>query len=101
MWWAEFDSIGEEAVRAYVERNSYTPTGMEIARQWLARREFLQLREDVQSFRALAERAQETVSDSLSASDVLALTSQVDANSRAIAEIAATAKKNTRTMVLV
>jgi hypothetical protein len=101
MWWAEFDSVGEEVVRGYVERNSYTPTGMEIARQWLARREFLQLREDVQSIRALAERAQETVSDSLSASDVLALTSQVDANSRAIAEIAATAKKNTRTMVLV
>src|SRR6188768_3804008 len=43
MWWAEFDSVGEDAVRGYVERNSYTPTGMEVARQWLARREFLQL----------------------------------------------------------
>jgi hypothetical protein len=99
MWWAEFDSVGEEVVRSYIERNSYTPTGMESARQWLARREFLQLREDVQSIRALAERAQETGSGSLKASEVLALTHQVDANSRAIAEIAATAKKNTRIMV--
>src|SRR5689334_4741680 len=27
MWWAEFDSVGEEAVRGYVARHSYTPTG--------------------------------------------------------------------------
>ena len=100
MWWAEFDSIGEETVRDYVERNSYTPTGMEAARQWLARREFLQLRGDVQSIRALAERAQGTASESLrSASEELA--SKVDANSRAIVEIAANAKKNARTMVFI
>ena len=101
MWWAEFDDVGEEVVRGYVERNSYTPTGMEVARQWLARREFLQLREDVQSIRALAEQAQESVSNSLGASEILALTSRIDANSRAIAEITATAKKNARTMVLI
>ncbi|MBC8038113.1 MAG: hypothetical protein H7X89_12940 [Rhizobiales bacterium] len=102
MWWAEFDSIGEEAVRGYVERNSYTPTGMEVARQWLARREFLQLRGDVQSIRALAEQAQGTASESLrSASEALTLASRVDANSRAIVEMAATAKKTARTMVLV
>ncbi|HMH66131.1 MAG TPA: hypothetical protein VK515_11115 [Rhizomicrobium sp.] len=90
LWWAEFDSVGEEAVRGYVERNSYTPTGMEVARQWLARREFLQLREDVQSIRALAEQAQETASESLrSASEALTLAS------------AATATKNARTMVIV
>jgi len=101
LWWAEFDTIGEEAVRGYVERNSYTPTGMEIARQWLAQRELLQLREDVQSIRALAEQAQGTASESLrSASEALTLASQVDANSRAIVEIAATAKKTARTMVL-
>ena len=101
LWWAEFDTIGEEAVRGYVARNSYTPTGMEIARQWLAQRELLQLREDVQSIRALAEQAQGTASESLrSASEALTLASQVDANSRAVVEIAATAKKTARTMVL-
>ena len=102
MWWAEFDSVGEEAVRGYVERNSYTPTGMEAARQWLARREFLQLRGDVQSNRALAEQAQGTASESLrTASEALTLASRVDANTRAIVEIAATAKKTARTMVFV
>jgi hypothetical protein len=102
MWWAEFDSVGEEAVRGYVERNSYTPTGMEVARQWLARREFVQLRGDVQSIRALAEQAQGTASESLrSASEALTLASRVDANSRAIVEIAANAKKTARTMVFV
>ena len=102
LWWAEFDSVGEEAVRGYVERNSYTPTGMEVARQWLARREFLQLRGDVQSIRSLAEQAQGTASESLrSASDALTLASRVDADSRAIVEIAANAKKTARTMVFV
>ena len=102
MWWAEFDGVGEEAVRGYVERNSYTPTGMEAARQWLARREFLQLREDMQSIRALAEEAQGTASESLrSASEALTLANRVDANSRTIVEIAATAKKTARTMVFV
>lgn len=102
MWWAEFDSVGEEAVRGYVERNSYTPTGMEVARQWLARREFLQLRGDVQSIGALAEQAQGTASESLrSASEALTLASRVDANNRAIVEIAATAKKSARIMVFV
>ena len=101
MWWAEFDSVGEEAVRGYVERNSYTPTGMEAARQWFARRELLQLGEHVQSIRAPAERAQGSASESLSsASEPFTLASRVDANSRAIAEIAANAKKM-RTMVLV
>ena len=109
MWWAEFDSVGEEAVRGYVARGSYTPTGMEIARQWLARREFEQLREDVESIKALVEQAQETASEPLasepgseplwSESESLAL--QVDANSHAIAEIAANAKRNARTMVVV
>jgi hypothetical protein len=90
MWWAEFDSVGEEAVRDYVERNSYTPTGMEVARQWLARQEFLQLREDVKAIRALAEVAQETASESLtSASEALTLAS------------ATTATKKTRTKVIV
>ena len=102
MWWAEFDSVGEEAVRGYVERNSYTPTGMEVARQWLARREFLQLHGDVQSIRSLAEQAQGTASESLrNASEALTLASRVDANSRAIVEIAAHAKKSARTMVFV
>jgi hypothetical protein len=102
MWWAEFDSVGEEAVRGYVERNSYTPTGMEVARQWLAQRELLQLREDVQSIRALAEQAQGTASESLKrASEALTLARQIDANSRTIVEIAATAKKAARTMVFV
>jgi len=102
MWWAEFDSVGEEAVRDYVQRNSYTPTGMEVARQWLARREFLQLRGDVQSIRALVEQAQGTASESLrSASEALTLARQVDANSRGIVEIAADAKRNARTMVFV
>ena len=102
MWWAEFDGIGEEAVRSYVERNAYPPSGMEAARQWLARREFLQLRGDVQSVRALAEQVQGTASESLrSASEALTLASRVDANSRAIVEIAANAKKNARTMVWV
>jgi hypothetical protein len=102
MWWAEFDSVGEEAVRGYVERNSYTPTGMEVARQWLERREFLQLREDVQSIRALVEQAQGTASESLTgASETLTLASRIDANSRAIAEIAATARRKARIMVLV
>lgn len=99
MWWAEFDSVGEEAVRGYVERNSYTPTGMKVARQWLARREFLQLRADLQ---ALAEEAQGTASESLkSASEALTLASRVDANSRTIVETAAHANKNARTMVFV
>jgi len=90
LWWAEFDSVGEQAVRGYVERNSYTPTGMELARQWLARQELLQLREDMKAIRALAEVAQETASESLtSASEALTLAS------------AATATKKTRTMVLV
>jgi len=90
MWWAEFDSVGEEAVRGYVERNSYTPTGMEVARRWLARQEFLQLSKDVKAIRALAEVARETASESLtSASEALTLAS------------AATATKNTRTMVIV
>jgi len=102
MWWAEFDSVGEEAVRGYVERNSYTPTGMEVARQWLARREFLQLRGDVQSIRALAEQAQGTASESpRSASEILTPAGRVDANSRATVEIAPNAKKNARTMVFV
>jgi hypothetical protein len=102
MWWAEFDSIGEDAVRDYVARNSYTPTGMEIAREWLARREFLQLREEVQSLKALAERAQATVSPSPDGgSEALMLAGQVDANSRAIAEIAAAVKKNAWIMILV
>ena len=102
LWWAEFDSVGEEAVRGYVERNSYTPTGMEVARQWLARREFLQLCGDVQSIRSRAEQAQGTASESLrSASEALTLASRVDANSRAIVEIAANARKNARTMVFV
>jgi hypothetical protein len=90
MWWQEFDSVGEKTVRDYVERNSYTPTGMVVARQWLARHDILQLRGDVQSIRALAEQAQGTASQ---------LASRVDANGRAIAEIAATAKRNARTMV--
>src|SRR4051794_36703386 len=102
MWWAEFDSIGEEAVRGYVERNSYTPTGMEVARQWLARREFLQLRGDVQSIKGLAEQAQGTASESLrNASEALTLASRLDADSRALVEIAASAKKTARTMVFV
>jgi hypothetical protein len=102
MWWDEFDSVGEEAVRGYVERNSYTPTGMDLARQWLARHEFLQLRGDVQSIGALAEQAQGTASESLkSASEALTLAGQVDANSRAIVEIAVTAKKTARTMIVV
>ncbi|HET7085483.1 MAG TPA: hypothetical protein VFI23_11980 [Rhizomicrobium sp.] len=90
MWWAEFDGVGEEAVRDSVARNSYTPTGMEVARQWLARQEFLQLREDVKAIRALAEVAQETASESLtSASEALTLAS------------AATAPKNARPKVIV
>lgn len=102
MWWAEFDGVGEEAVRGYVERNSYPPTGMEVARQWLARREFLQLRGDAQSIRALAEKAQGTASESLrSASKALTLASQIDANNRAIVEIAANARKSARTMVFI
>lgn len=102
LWWAEFDSVGEEAVRGYVERNSYTPTGMEVARQWLAQRELLQLREDVQSVRALAEQAQEIAAESLGReSETLTLASQLDANRRVIAEIAADAKKNARTMAVV
>jgi len=101
MWWAEFDSVGEETVRGYVERNSYTPTGMEVAREWLARREFLQLRDDVQSLKAFAGRAGGTASESQSASEISTLASQVDANSRAIVEIAATAKKDARTMFFV
>ena len=102
LWWAEFDSVGEEAVRGYVERNSYTPTGMEVARQWLAGREFLQLRGDVQSIRALAEQAQGTASESpRSASEILTPASRVDANNRATVESAANAKKTARTMVLV
>jgi hypothetical protein len=100
MWWAEFDGVGEEAVRGYVERNSYTPTGMEAARQWLARREFLQLREEVQSIKALAEQAQRTASESLRrASEALA--NRLDANTSAVVEIAAAAKKTARTMVFV
>ena len=102
MWWAEFDAVGEEAVRHSVERNSYTPTGMEIARQWLVRREFLQLRGDVQSSRTLAEQAQEAAYESLRiASEAFALVSRADANSLAMAEIAAAAKKRARTMLLV
>jgi hypothetical protein len=102
MWWAEFDSVGEEAVRGYVERNSYTPTGMEVARQWLAQRELVQLREDVKSLKALAELAQATACESQAhASETWALAGQVDANSRAIAEVAANLKRNTRTMVFV
>ena len=90
MWWAEFDSVGEEAVRAYVERNAYTPTGMEVARQWLARQEFLQLREDVKAIRALAEVARETASESrTSASEALTLAST------------GSATKNARTMAIV
>jgi hypothetical protein len=102
MWWAEFDGVGEEVVRAYVERNSYTPTGMEAARQWIARREFLQLRTDVQSIKALTEQVQGTASESLrQASEAWKLANRVDANSRATVEIAANAKRNARTMVFV
>ena len=102
MWWAEFDSIGEEAVRSNVDSNSYTPTGMKVARQWLARRESAQLRGDVQSIRALAEHVQRTASDSLrSELEELTLASRVDANSRAIVEIAANAKRNARAMVFI
>jgi len=102
MWWAEFDGVGEEAVHSNIERNSYPATGMEVARQWLAQRESPQLRGDVQPIRTLAENVQETSSESLrSASEELTLASRVDANSRAIVEIAANAKKNARTMILV
>jgi hypothetical protein len=102
MWWAEFDGVGEEAVRNSMERNSYTPTGMEVARQWLVRREFLQLREDVQSIRATAEQAQEAAYESLRiATEAFALVSRADTNSRTIAEMAATAKKRGRTLVFV
>ena len=102
MWWAEFDGVGEDAVRHSVERHSYPPTGMEIARQWLGRREFLQLRGDVQSIRALAEQAQEAAYESLRiASEAFAEVSRADANRLVIAEIAATDKKRARTMLLV
>jgi hypothetical protein len=102
LWWAEFDSVGEEAVRGYVERNSYNPTGMEIARQWLARREFLQLRADMQSIKALAEQAQETASESLKrASQAVILARQVDTDSRAIVEMAVAARKSARIMIFV
>ncbi len=102
MWWAEFDGVGEEAVRHSVERNSYPPTGMEVARQWLVRREFLQLRGDVQSIKALAEQAQEAAYESVRiASEAFALVSRPDANSRATAEIAAAAKKRARTVIFV
>jgi hypothetical protein len=102
LWWAEFDSVGEEAVRGYVERNSYNPTGMEIARQWLARREFLQLRADMQSIKALAEQVQETASESLTrASQAVMLARQVDTDSRAIVEMAVAARKSARIMIFV
>jgi hypothetical protein len=102
MWWAEFDSVGEEAVRGYVERNAYTSTGMEVARQWLARHEFLQLRREVQSIRALSDEAGAAASRSLkSASEAFTLARQVDANTRAIVESAAAAKQSARTMAFV
>jgi len=100
MWWAEFDSIGEQAVRSNVESHSYTPTGMEAARQWLAKRESPQL--DVQSIRALAENVQRTASDFLKGElEDSSLASRVDANSRAIVELAAKARKNARATVII
>jgi len=100
MWRAEFDSIGEEAVRSNFESNSYTPTGMEVARQWLARRESSQF-EDVQSNRS-AENVPRSSSDSLKCeSEQLTLASRVEANSRAILENAADTKRIARGLAFI
>lgn len=102
MWWAEFDGVGEEAVRNSVERHSYPPTGMEVARQWLVRRELFHLSVDVQSIRALAAQAQEAAYKSLRiASEVFLLVSQAEADSRASVDTAAAAKTRPGTMALV
>ena len=100
MWWAEFDSVGEDAVRSYVQRTSYPPTGMEAARQWLAEREVPPSHVDEKSIRPLADQPERTAPEfPKSVSEDLA--SRVDANSRAIAEVAANAKKTARTMVFI
>jgi hypothetical protein len=102
MWCAEFDGLGEEAVRSNVENNYYTPTGMEVARQWLARRGSPQLRGDLESIRALADSAHRTAADILKIElEESTIASRVDANSRAIVEIAANSKKNARAAIFI
>jgi len=97
MWWAEFDSVGEEAVRNYVDRNSYTPTGMEAARQWLATREFLRLRTDMRAIRALAERAEASATElRKSAADTFIRVNEAEDNSLIAMELAAEAKRDAR-----
>jgi hypothetical protein len=97
MWWAEFDSVGEEAVRNYVDRNSYTPTGMEAARQWLATREYLHLRTDMRAIRALAERAEASAAElRKSAADTFIRVNEAEDSSLIAMELAAEAKRDAR-----
>ena len=100
MWRAEFDGIGEDAVLSSVERNSYPPTGMEVACEWLSERGVPQSRLNGQSARPLADQVQAIATQFLKSAPE-ELVDRVDANSRAIVEIAANAKKNARIMVLV
>ena len=97
MWWAEFDSVGEEAVRNYVDRNSYTPTGMEAARQWLATREYLHLRTDMRAIRTLAERAEAIAMEARErAGDTFRRVNAAEDNSLMAMELAAEAKRDAR-----
>jgi hypothetical protein len=97
MWWAEFDLVGEEEVRTRLGRNSYTPSGIEFARQWLHRREFLQLRQEMRTIWALAEKSQVTATESLRSSfEAYSVASAAASDSRAATEIAAKALKEGR-----
>lgn len=102
MWRAEFDAVGEAAVRHCVERKSYTPAGMQVARQWLVQRELFQLREEVQNIRALAEQAHETANKSLrAASETIVNVDRANTDGRDISKSTAPTKKGTRLGLLV
>ena len=100
MWRAEFDSVGEDTVRSFVEHNCYPPTGMEVARQWIAEREASRSAADVQSFRPLADKSQVTAPGFLNGPREESI-GRFDDNYSAIVEIAAKAKRAAQTAVII
>ena len=58
--WREFDGLGEDEVRRRLNMKRFDPRVSKYARDWLAKRDELQLAIDVSALRSLAHQARET-----------------------------------------
>jgi len=58
--WREFDGLGEDEVRRRLNMKRFDARSTKYARDWLAKRDELQLAVDVSALRSLAQQAEET-----------------------------------------